>query len=146
MAENKRPRAGRLGSRQAKATVFLVFGAHADTTGSKSQTPNPKIWPLREASASASAALFAFAAAPRLNRVLQIARIGSIYPKDRALHVFHRPDVDLVAKHVALGNETGQLIEELGRCHFADAFDLDPSVGRRSRESQGFEQRDFAST
>ena len=83
--------------------------------------------------------------APGMKGVTQIARVRCVHTKHGVLDIIHRPHVHLVAKNVALRNETGQFVQKLSLLHLADALDQKLAVNRRAGESHRLEKCDFAS-
>src|SRR5262249_19135980 len=138
--------------RPSTARTFSGLNPRADTTGSKSQTPNPKDssthkylelgirdWSFRAQCGLASppAALLAIAPLAGTNGILEIARIGGVDPKNRALDIVHRADVDLVSKHIAELNQANEIVQEFGLLHVDNMLGQESAVERRTGESQG---------
>src|ERR1700736_5832399 len=114
----------------------------------KFQAESSRLWNLGKEllGATASTALLAVAPVPRLNSILQIARVGSVHTKGRPLDVLHRPDVYFVGEHVTLRYESSEVVDKFGMFHFADVVDEKLAISRRSGESQCLQQRNLAAS
>ena len=76
---------------------------------------------------------------------LQIASVGGVDSKNRALDVFHRADINFIGENIAKLDQSTELIEEFGLVHLSNVLDQKLPVGGRSGEPESFQQRDFAS-
>jgi hypothetical protein len=99
----------------------------------------------RARSSASTSSRFLLSPAAGIESVAQIARVGSVHAKNGVFDIFHRPDIHLVAKNVALRNEPAQFIQKFGRFHLTDAFNEQLSVNRRAGESHCFQECDFTS-
>src|SRR5438477_8014488 len=79
-----------------------------------------------------------------IERIAQIARVGSVHAKHGAFDIFRRSHIHFVAKNVALRNEAVHFIEKLGLLHLANALEQNLSVNWRAREAQCFQECNFA--
>jgi hypothetical protein len=85
-----------------------------------------------------------FAAAAGMNRLAQIARVGRINTKDSMLDVFQGVKAMLVRQHIALRDESTQLVEKLRGLHFAHVSNQKLAVNRRTGKTYRFDERDLA--
>src|SRR5260370_5485472 len=87
-----------------------------------------------------------FAPAARLDRIEQIARVGSVHAKDTALDTLHGTQVGLVREHVAKLNQPIELVEKLCRFHLANLLDQHLPESWRAAQAHCFQECDLAAT
>ena len=87
-----------------------------------------------------------FAPAARLDRIAQIARVGSVHAKDAALDTLHGTQGGLVREHVAKLNQPIELVEKLCGLHLANSLDQQFPESRRAAQAHCFQECDFATT
>jgi hypothetical protein len=80
-----------------------------------------------------------------MERVAEIARVGSVDPENSAFDIFHRADIDFIGEDITKLDQSIQLIEEFGLVPLSNLLDQNLPVGGRSGEPERFQQRDFAS-